>query len=122
MNSNNITIGVFPSPVGVFLFIYIADFFNVDLDYRFRPLSGSFFLYFQQLHLSIHCLRCFRPLSGSFFLYKDTDMSSPDTSYGFRPLSGSFFLYLLPISSIYPVSVVSVPCRGLSFYIEPLQF
>ena len=85
--------------------------------YRFRPLSGSFFL---SSHGLQHYLprEGFRPLSGSFFLSRLT-LNYQAMRIGFRPLSGSFFLSkMIGYISIGEYLQVSVPYRGLSFYLQ----
>ena len=85
----------FPSPIGVFLFIYGKKTKSIIvLRNGFRPLSGSFFLYLK--------------LASAYLL----NLSR------FRPLSGSFFLYQLSIKWEVDTQTVSVPYRGLSFYIQ----
>ena len=57
----------FPSPIGVFLFIFVTGTGKENWRRHFRPLSGSFFL---SCNNSFHnqSVNHFRPLSGSFFL------------------------------------------------------
>ena len=63
----------------------------------------------------------FRPLSGSFFL-SDSEMKiSKKLSNVSVPCRGlSFYLILFPLCDNLPH--VSVPCRGLSFYLNMLAY
>ena len=89
---------LFPSPVGVFLFIFkifIADSYGKIL-------------------VSVPCR------SISFYIIIISFIAAP-FPLGFRPLPGSFFLYLYDKLRMLRINSVSVPYRGLFFYITYMK-
>ena len=61
---------LFPSPIGVFLFIFVTNLGAYNNGERFRPLSGSFFLYFDVIFRSSQSGCVSVPYRGlSFYIY-----------------------------------------------------
>ena len=111
----------FPSPVGVFLFILIQSFtygieHNVSVPYR----GLSFYIYTEIWNEN--GTTSFRPLSGSFFLYSLGLDQMEKRVTSFRPLSGSFFLYFFcSVNPIYALKFPS-PIGVFLFIFDDLKF
>ena len=106
---------MFPSPIGVFLFICRQLLVILQTETVSVPYRGLSFYMNNKTKEKLTLFDGFRPLSGSFFLYLRIARHNLP-SLRFRPLSGSFFLYFLPNGVLSDAVRVSVPYRGLSFY------
>ena len=142
--TNSLANILFPSPAGVF---FISSYFlriqkNMAL-LCFRPLPGSF-LFHRLTVFNIFFLSCVSvPCRGLFYFILSFDFTnslanilfpSPAgvffiSSYFlriqknmallcFRPLPGSFLFHRLTVFNIFFLSCVSVPCRGLFYFIN----
>ena len=106
----------FPSPIGVFLFIYIRIESSGNLPGVSVPYRGlSFYITFIYSSAGINWL--FPSPIGVFLFIFVTNLGAYNNGERFRPLSGSFFLYFDVIFRSSQSGCVSVPYRGLSFYI-----
>ena len=112
----------------------------------FRPLPGSFLFHPDVKHYEQNKQRSFRPLPGSFlfhqfkydfnvhsdgfpspagvFFISSLLQSENDTQYcvaSFRPLPESFLFHHLEHFRLLLFCVVSVPCRGLFYFIQKMK-
>ena len=110
--------GVFPSPAGVFFISSLNKKEVLKRLHTFPSPAGVFFI--SSLWDSMQEAKAgksFRPLPGSF-LFHLKYAKSQVLPLSFRPLPGSFLFHLYTMArNTRSIKLVSVPCRGLFYFI-----
>ena len=110
--------GFRPLP-GSFLFHHDRNNYHINYMWVSVPCRGLFYFILYRCYIHRCSRNCFRPLPGAFLFHRLKQIKNGLTTQCFRPLPGSFLfhhLYVFGISS--PAFWVSVPCRGLFYFIN----